>query len=80
MLVPLWISPAVTAKTARGAVIADLCLFILKIIAVVRQQFVLGINCLNFFNCSSFGANKRLVMSRKSSEIVQGLLCAGQQV
>ena len=39
---------------------------ILKINAVVRQQFVMGINCSIFLYRNSFGANDRLTLSGKS--------------
>ena len=50
------------------------------IIAVVRQQFVMGINCSIFLYRNSFGANQRLALTRKSFRIVQVLHCAVQRV
>ena len=40
-----------------------------EIIAVVRQQFVLGINCSIFPYRNSFRANQRLALTRKSFRI-----------
>ena len=54
--------------------------YVLNIIAVVRKQFVLGINCSIFLNRNSFGANQRLALTQKSFRIVQVSLCAVQQV
>ena len=39
------------------------------LIAVVRQQFVLGINYSTFLYPKSFGANQRLVLIRKSFRV-----------
>ena len=39
------------------------------LIAVVRQQFVLGINCSIFLYRNSFGANQRLALTRSPSEL-----------
>ena len=53
----------------------------LKIIAVVRQQFVIGmINCSVFLYRNSFGANQHLALTRKSFRIVQVSHCATQWV
>ena len=46
------------------------------IIDVVRQQFVVGINCSIFLYRNSFGANQRLTLTRKSFRIEQGSNCA----
>ena len=48
-------------------------------IAVVRQHFVLGINCSIFLYLNSFGANQPLALTGKSFRIAQVLLCAVQQ-
>ena len=48
-----------------------------KTIAVVRQQFVLGINCSTFLYRNSFRANQRLANTRKSFRICIGFtLCS----
>ena len=41
------------------------------IVAVVRQQFVTGINCSIFLYRNSFRANQRLALTPKSFRIVQ---------
>ena len=44
--------------------------------AVVRQQFVIGINCSIFLYGNWFGANQPLALTRKSFRIVQVSHCA----
>ena len=51
-----------------------------ELFAVVRQQFVLGINCSIFQYRNWFGANQRLAQTRKSFKIAQVSLFAVQQV
>ena len=50
------------------------------IIAVVKQQFVMGINCSIFLYRNLFGDNHRLAMTRESFRIAQVSHCAVQQV
>ena len=57
-----------------------LCFFRKPIIAVVRQQFVMGINCSIFLYWNSFGANQRLALTRKSFRMAQASHCAVQRV
>ena len=48
-----------------------------SIIAVIRQQFVIGINCSIFLYRNSFGANQRLALTRKSLQNCAGFtLCS----
>ena len=61
-------------------VIKDLQIISLRVIAVVRQQFVMGINCSIFLYRNSFGANQRLALTRKSFRITQVSHCAVQRV
>ena len=51
-----------------------------KLIAVVRQQFLMGINCSIFLHRNSFRANQLLALTRKSSKIMQVSHCAVQWV
>ena len=50
------------------------------LIVVVRQQFVIGINCSIFLYRNSFGANQRSALTRTSFRIAQVLHCAVQRV
>ena len=53
----------------------------IRLIAVVRQQFVLGINCSVFLHRNFFGANQHLTLTKKSFKIAQvSLFCSVQQV
>ena len=45
-------------------------------IAVVRQQFVMGINCSIFLYRNSFDANQRLALTRKFFRIAQVSHCS----
>ena len=48
--------------------------------SVVRQQFVLGINCSIFLYRNSLGTNQRLALTRKSFRIAEVSHCAVQRV
>ena len=50
-----------------------------KLIVVVRQQFVMGINCSIFLYRKSFGANQGLALIWKSFRISQVSHCAVQR-
>ena len=50
------------------------------LVAVVRQQFVMGINCSIFLYRNSLGVNQRLALTRKSFRIAQVSHCAVQRV
>ena len=54
--------------------------YLAKVIAVVRQQFVMGNDCSIFLHRNSFGANQRLALTRKFFRIVQVSHCAVQRV
>ena len=56
------------------------CMYKNDIIAVERQQFVMGINCSIFLYRNSFAANQRLALTWKSFRIVQVSHCAVQRV
>ena len=47
-----------------------------RLIAVVRQQSVQGINCSIFLYRSSFGANQRLALTQKSFNCIGFTLCS----
>ena len=51
-----------------------------NIIAVVRQQFVMRINCSIFPQGNSFGVNQRLALTQRSFRIAPVSHCAVQRV
>ena len=65
--------------TSKGRIYPSMT-FGLNFIAVVRQEFVMGINCLIFLYRNSFGANQRLALAQKSFRIAQVSHCAVQRV
>ena len=54
--------------------------FVTLLLAVVRQQFVMGIKCSMFLYRNSFGASQRLPLTWKSFRIAQVSHCAVQRV
>ena len=75
-------SPRPYQSAKSWPVRVKLCItFVTKsLIAVVRQQFVMGINCSIFLYRNPFGGNQCLALTRKSFRIAQVSHCAVQRV
>ena len=71
-----WIPPSLTISE----VFWNTRLPRLYVIAVVRQQFVMGTNSSIFLYRNSFGTNQRLAVTRKSFRITQVSHCGVQRV